>query len=83
MPIPARTALLLVALSVSACAAVPELATVESAAARQAAYPRLAPIDALLARTEETRLTETEIGGVEARAAALRARAAGLRRIGG
>lgn len=51
----------------------------ESAAVAQAPYPALEPIDRILAEAEGGAITPATTAGIEARAAALRARAQGLR----
>lgn len=75
---PALPCLLVLAL-LAACARFPEL---EGAAARgvaSAPYPRLVPLDALLAEAAAPGRGEEASRGLQARAAALRARAAALR----
>jgi len=70
---PALFALLLV----SACAGFPELKAASRGPIGPA--PQLLPLDSLLAEADAGRAGEPSIRSVEGRAAALRARAAGLR----
>ncbi len=63
----------------AACSEFPSLDDKVSAAARAAPYPRLLPIQTLLARPAPPRLTETAVATLEARAARLRRKAAALR----
>ena len=79
-----RRAALCLSLSLLAagCSSRPDITAKESAHAAQAAYPKLAPIDALLADSRapnRAAAAETELG---ARASGLRSRAAALRQRG-
>ena len=74
-----RTAFLLIPL-VSACATFPALDSVPEPQATQATYPALMPIDELLAQIPPPPTTDPA-AEVEARAAALRDRAAALQAI--
>lgn len=62
------------------CATFPDVEAAETPAARAAGYPALMPIDELLAKAADERVSPAEVDAVQARAAALRARAADLRR---
>jgi len=68
---------------VAACSAVPEVAARESGAAQAAPWPRLAPLPGLLASADAPSRAQPAEAELDARAARLRARAAGLRRAGG
>lgn len=70
------------ALVLAGCSA-PKLDTPISAAARQAPYPELVPLEGLQLHQQSSAITETTSGALLARAAALRARAARLRQIYG
>ena len=72
--------LLLNALLIAAgCAQVPELDDHVTPAAKAAPYPALVPLDPLLNSTAETRITDQTDPELQARAAALRARAQRMR----
>lgn len=71
-----RVALLL-ACGVAACTQFPEIDAVETPGVENAPYPELLPLDTLL-ESGPPRATPEMRGDVEARAAALKARAAGL-----
>jgi len=73
------TLALLCLASVTACAEFPELDTAISAEARRAPFPELVPIGPILERRNDARTDGTEAEALEARAAALRARARLLR----
>lgn len=62
-----------------ACTAIPELDGAVPPALSRAGYPRLVPVEPLLAQADETRITPRTEAGIAARVAALRARAARLR----
>lgn len=68
------------AVALSGCADFPELEGTVPAALEQADYPKLVPIEPLLAGADEVQITPDTRSGLAARAAALRARAAHLRR---
>lgn len=75
-----RAALILSLALLTGCTQFPELEAATSAEARAAPYPRLVPLEGLLAGAQVTGL-EPETGTrLAARAAALRGRAARLRR---
>lgn len=75
-----RAALILSLALLTGCTQFPELEAATSAEARAAPYPRLVPLEGLLAGAEETGL-EPETGTrLAARAAALRGQAVRLRR---
>ncbi|MFN3210140.1 MAG: hypothetical protein ACE369_14270 [Roseovarius sp.] len=74
-----RVTALMLTLSLSACTQFPELDRTTSAEARRAAYPDLLPVEDLRARVGAPRTTDQTTGSLEARVAALRARAARLR----
>ncbi|QGY00401.1 hypothetical protein EI983_12540 [Roseovarius faecimaris] len=63
----------------AACAEFPELDATLSDAARAAPYPQLLPVEELNARVGEPRIDAEAADGIEARVAALKARAARLR----
>jgi len=68
------------ALTLSAgCAQFPDLDRAVPASAQTGPYPKLVPIEGLLAQTEAPRIEEDEDAALDARAAALRARAARLK----
>jgi len=71
--------LCLVLSSLTACAEFPEVGVTARAATTPA--PQLVPIDGILVQADALRPAGAAIGGIEARAAALRARAARLRRM--
>jgi hypothetical protein len=60
----------------TACARMPDLDANVTPAARAAPYPKLVPVGPLLAEAQETRTARTTQAGLDARGAALRARAA-------
>ncbi|GGE00355.1 hypothetical protein SAMN05421774_101215 [Gemmobacter megaterium] len=68
-------------LMLAACASLPDVAMRESAVAKAAAYPTLAPMPDLLAAADAPGRATTAEAELEARAARLRARAAGLRQM--
>ena len=70
---------LLPVIALSACASFPELDGTVPAHMEDAAYPRLVPVEPLLAAAEEVQITPETESRLMARAAALRARAARLR----
>lgn len=78
MPRPALILALTAAL-LAGCTGFPRLDGTISAHARRADYPRLAPIDQLIAGADDQQITDVTIGGLQARIAGLRARAARLR----
>ena len=76
-----RAALILSLALLTGCTDFPELDTATSAEARAAPYPRLVPLEGLLVGAEVTALDEETGARLAARAAALRWKAAQLRRI--
>jgi len=64
----------------SACTEFPALDGKTSAAALAASYPKLVPLNELLAPQTEPRLTQAEVDKLLARVARLKRRAAALRR---
>lgn len=72
-----RLPIALVACLLSACTTFPELDAATSAETRTAPYPALAPIEAF-ATAETGRITPDTTASIQARAAALRARAAAM-----
>lgn len=82
---PLRTALCLAACLpvLAACSGVPEVAARESLTAQAAPWPQLAPLPALLASADAPSQARSAEAELAARAARLRARAAGLRQAGG
>lgn len=73
-------AALLLCLALSGCTQFPQLDAVVSASAKSAAYPRLQPLDGVLARANASTTDPAALrGDLAARVAALRARAARLR----
>ncbi|QDC10227.1 hypothetical protein FHY55_13645 [Oceanicola sp. D3] len=73
-------AALLLCLALAGCTQFPELDAVVSASAKSAAYPRLQPLDSVLARANSsTNDPDAVRGNLAARVAALRARAARMR----
>ena len=77
-----RSCLLILLALVAACARFPELDNAISAEARQSPYPRLEPVDELLAEAAPSadRDAAAEIEDLRARALLLKARAIILRR---
>lgn len=77
-----RTSILLLLAVVAACARFPELDDAISTEARQSDYPRLEPVDGLLATASRStdQDPQAEIKEVQARARLLKARAVILRR---
>lgn len=75
-----RAALILSLALLTGCTAFPELEATTSAEARAAPYPRLVPLEPLIAAAQETALAPETGARLAARAAALRGRAARLRR---
>lgn len=75
------TAALLAALMLAGCNSLPEVAMRETAAARVADYPQLAPLPELLARADTPGTARPAADAVTARAATLRNRAARLRQV--
>ncbi|MGL4278832.1 MAG: hypothetical protein ACRCS0_00575 [Albidovulum sp.] len=74
-----RPALMLAAIAaLSACAPTPAVDSADSPAVTAAAYPKLAPLDAVLAAAPPAPASDPA-ATVEARAALLRSRAAALR----
>ncbi|WP_244867527.1 hypothetical protein [Vannielia litorea] len=74
-----RAALLLF-LALAGCTQFPELDAVVSSSAKSAAYPRLQPLDSVLARANASTTDPQAVrGNLAARVAALRARAARMR----
>ena len=69
----------LTVLVLSACSSFPELDATVPAHMEQADFPRLVPVEPLLAASEEVQITPETESGLMARANALRARAARLR----
>ncbi len=65
--------------ALAACTAFPELDGTLPPSADAADYPRLVPVEPLLEAAQEVQITETTQSGIEARVAALKARAARLR----
>ena len=74
-----RFTLLCAPLVLANCAQVPELDDHVTPAAKAAPYPALVPLDPLLNSTAETRITDQTDPQLQARAAALRARAQRMR----
>ncbi|MCO6381588.1 hypothetical protein [Oceanicola sp. 502str15] len=73
-------AALLLCLALSGCTQFPELDAVVSASAKSAAYPRLQPLDGILAQANASTTDPAAVrGDLSARVAALRARAARMR----
>lgn len=73
-------AALLICLALTGCTQFPELDAVVSASAKSAAYPRLQPLDGVLAQANASTTDATAVrGSLAARVAALRARAARMR----
>jgi hypothetical protein len=66
-------------LPLSACTEFPDLDRAVPASERNGPYPKLVPVEGLLAQTEDPRIAEDEDDALAARAAALRARAARLK----
>lgn len=80
MPLPKVTPFLSMCLVLSlltACAEYPQVGVTARAVTSPA--PSLVPIDSILAQADAARPATTAVGGVQGRAAALRARAARLR----
>lgn len=77
---PTLTLGLVLALTVTGCAAPPDLRGQASAAARAAPYPSLVPIEGLLAEAAKGRLDADTVAQFEARIAGLQRRGAALRR---
>ena len=74
------TALLLITF-LTACTQFPELDDAVSSRAQDASYPELVPVNGLLARAEPQNATPDQtVASLNARVAALRARASRLRR---
>ena len=67
-------------LALSACAEFPDLSARVPPSELNGPYPPLVPVETLLAQTTETRIADDDQAALEARAAALRAKAARLRR---
>ncbi len=63
----------------ASCAQFPDLDSALSENARTADYPNLVPVEVLQARVTETRISPETASGLQARVAALKARAARLR----
>lgn len=78
MPLRSLAALAL-GLALVACTEFPELDAALSVEARAAPYPMLLPVEELKARVDAPRIAPKTASGIEARVAALRARAARLR----
>ncbi|MGK7752022.1 MULTISPECIES: hypothetical protein [unclassified Roseovarius] len=74
-----RLPALALAFALSACTQFPELDGATSRETRNAPYPALLPVEDLRARVAEPRVTDRTAPSLEARVAALRARAARLR----
>ncbi|SIN98827.1 hypothetical protein [Vannielia litorea] len=73
-------AALLLCLALAGCTQFPELDAVTSASAKSAAYPRLVPIDGILARAGSSGTDPVALrSSLEARVAGLRTRAARMR----
>lgn len=78
-----RTVLLVSALICAGCTQLPELGQRVSPAAQQAPYPALVPLEPLLNSTADTRISDTTDPELQARAAALKARAAQMQQAAG
>ncbi|WP_249138948.1 hypothetical protein [Actibacterium sp. MT2.3-13A] len=76
-----RAALIITLALLAGCTDFPALDTATSAEARAAPYPRLVPLEGLIAGAEVAALDAETGARLAARAAALRRRAAQLRRI--
>ncbi|EAQ01938.1 hypothetical protein OB2597_00935 [Pseudooceanicola batsensis HTCC2597] len=75
-----KTTALAAALTLTACTQFPALDRAVPAEEQTGPYPRLAPIGALVAQTEDPRIAPGDEAALAARRAALRARADRLRR---
>jgi hypothetical protein len=75
-----RLCLSLALLALAGCATFPALDGTVPSHLEHAGYPRLVPVEPLLARAEAIEISDETEAGVAARVAALRARAARLRR---
>lgn len=71
--------LLALVASLGACASIPELDATLPPGMERADYPKLVPVEPLLAGAEDVQITEETEPGIMARVARLRARAARLR----
>ena len=67
------------ALAVAGCAEFPDLNSTVSPELETAAFPKLVPVEPLLARADEVQITDETSAGIAARVARLRARAARLK----
>lgn len=74
-----RGILLLSGIALAACTQFPELDQSVSAEARNGAFPALVPVEVLLADAPQQQASDTTTTSLEARAAALRSRAARLK----
>lgn len=66
-------------LTLAGCSDFPELDGAVAPGLERAAYPRLVPVEPLIAGAQDTQITDETEAGIAARVAALRARAARLR----
>lgn len=76
---PLRVTAVMLTLALSACTQFPDLDRTTSAQTRRAPYPDLLPVEDLRAQVASPRATDRTTKSLEARIAALRARAARLR----
>jgi hypothetical protein len=78
---PLRAAILIAVVSLgSGCTQFPDLDSAVTDTARDAPFPDLLPVEELNARLTEPRITAETASNLDGRVAALKARAAGLRR---
>ncbi len=65
--------------ALAGCAEFPDLNSTVSPELETAAFPKLVPVEPLLARADEVQITDETSAGIAARVARLRARAARLK----
>lgn len=78
-PKPSLTALAMAAAVLAGCAPAPDLGGTIPPELEAAPYPRLLPLEPILAASRDSAIAPDVEAGLDARAARLRARAAGLR----
>lgn len=72
-------ALAIVLCGLAACTEFPDLGSVVAPGLGSADYPKLVPVEPLLAQAQEVQITPDSMAGIEGRIARLKARAARLR----
>lgn len=79
MSLRVTSAIALVLVGLTGCSDFPDLGGAVAPGLERADYPRLVPVEPLLAQVDEVQITPETMAGIEGRVARLKARAARLR----